>query len=278
MLKYVKFTVFGLGNSLYDENYCKASMTLLEYMESLGAQPFHALGKGDDQVDQQAHFDEWKTAMLPALCEQYALIAGVAPAPQDAVKNLAGGCCSTGVDDATAGTLKQTQSWENAEPKVWLSAKEHRRQKRKAREAKEKAEAIANKKESKYLMNEEDLLNMKYLAEESDSDDDDVDGTPSEEAVVDMEDLGPIMLSDKKKKKAEALGAPKEMVTPMQRRALTKEGYKIIGTHSAVKLCRWTKHQLRGRGGCYKHTFYGITSYQVQGTRYKVQGQVQVYR
>ena len=39
------------------------------------------------------------------------------------------------------------------------------------------------------------------------------------------------------------------MVTPTQRRALTKEGYKIIGTHSAVKLCRWTKAQLRGRGG-----------------------------
>jgi tRNA wybutosine-synthesizing protein 1 len=52
------------------------------------------------------------------------------------------------------------------------------------------------------------------------------------------------------------------MVTPSQAAALKKEGYKLIGTHSAVKLCRWTKHQLRGRGGCYKHTFYGITSYQ----------------
>lgn len=52
-----------------------------------------------------------------------------------------------------------------------------------------------------------------------------------------------------------------EMVTARQREQLKKEGYKIIGTHSAVKLCRWTKHQLRGRGGCYKHTFYGITSY-----------------
>ena len=29
-----------------------------------------------------------------------------------------------------------------------------------------------------------------------------------------------------------------------------------------VKLCRWTKGMLRGRGGCYKHTFYGISSYQ----------------
>lgn len=55
---------------------------------------------------------------------------------------------------------------------------------------------------------------------------------------------------------------PREMLTSKHRAQLTKEGYKIIGTHSAVKLCRWTKHQLRGQGGCYKHSFYGITSYQ----------------
>ncbi|KMZ80122.1 hypothetical protein PVIIG_01902 [Plasmodium vivax India VII] len=55
---------------------------------------------------------------------------------------------------------------------------------------------------------------------------------------------------------------PKDMLTCNQRNKLTKEGYKIIGSHSAVKLCRWTKSHLRGRGGCYKHTFYGINSYQ----------------
>ena len=42
-----------------------------------------------------------------------------------------------------------------------------------------------------------------------------------------------------------AAAARPEMVTPLQRKALTKEGYKLIGSHSAVKLCRWTKHQLR---------------------------------
>ena len=52
----------------------------------------------------------------------------------------------------------------------------------------------------------------------------------------------------------------KEMLTSRQRKQLEKEGYKIIGSHSAVKLCRWTKHHTRGRGGCYKHTFYGISS------------------
>ena len=52
----------------------------------------------------------------------------------------------------------------------------------------------------------------------------------------------------------------KEMLTDRQRKQLEKEGYQIIGSHSAVKLCRWTKHHSRGRGGCYKHTFYGISS------------------
>jgi tRNA wybutosine-synthesizing protein 1 len=31
------------------------------------------------------------------------------------------------------------------------------------------------------------------------------------------------------------------------RRNLTKQGYNIVGSHSGVKLCRWTKSMLRGR-------------------------------
>ncbi|KAJ8530597.1 hypothetical protein K7X08_023478 [Anisodus acutangulus] len=55
-------------------------------------------------------------------------------------------------------------------------------------------------------------------------------------------------------------GEKKALVTPVIRASLEKQGYKIIGSHSGVKLCRWTKSQLRGRGGCYKHSFYGIES------------------
>ena len=51
------------------------------------------------------------------------------------------------------------------------------------------------------------------------------------------------------------------MVTPIIRQNLTKQGYKVIGSHSGVKICRWTKAMIRGRGGCYKHTFYGIESH-----------------
>lgn len=42
---------------------------------------------------------------------------------------------------------------------------------------------------------------------------------------------------------------------------LTKQGYTIIGSHSGVKICRWTKSALRGRGSCYKYSFYGIKSH-----------------
>lgn len=38
-------------------------------------------------------------------------------------------------------------------------------------------------------------------------------------------------------------------------------GLVWAGSHSGVKLCRWTKSMLRGRGGCYKHAFYGIESH-----------------
>ena len=90
------------------------------------------------------------------------------------------------------------------------------------------------------------------IAEEFDSEEEE------EDEVMDIEDLG-----KKRPTTAETNGSsgPKEMVTPLLRKTLTKQGYKIIGTHSGVKLCRWTKSMLRGRGGCYKHTFYGIDSH-----------------
>jgi tRNA wybutosine-synthesizing protein 1 len=43
--------------------------------------------------------------------------------------------------------------------------------------------------------------------------------------------------------------------------ALTKQGYTIVGSHSGVKTCRWTKSAMRGRGSCYKYSFYGIKSH-----------------
>ncbi|EJW03892.1 hypothetical protein EDEG_01820 [Edhazardia aedis USNM 41457] len=52
----------------------------------------------------------------------------------------------------------------------------------------------------------------------------------------------------------------KKMLNNSLSKNLEKQGYKLVGSHSAVKLCRWTKSMLKGHGGCYKHTFYGISS------------------
>ncbi|XP_042456039.1 S-adenosyl-L-methionine-dependent tRNA 4-demethylwyosine synthase-like [Zingiber officinale] len=84
-----------------------------------------------------------------------------------------------------------------------------------------------------------------------------------ESAVVDMEDIAGKAPS-RKLAVAPTNGREngvRDMVTPVIRTNLEKQGYKIIGSHSGVKLCRWTKSQLRGRGGCYKHSFYGIESH-----------------
>lgn len=43
---------------------------------------------------------------------------------------------------------------------------------------------------------------------------------------------------------------------------LEHQQYRVVGNHSAVKICGWTKNLLRGKGGCYKLKFYGIKSHQ----------------
>lgn len=52
------------------------------------------------------------------------------------------------------------------------------------------------------------------------------------------------------------------MLTPEAKQELEKQQYRIVGSHSAVKTCGWTKTMIRGRGGCYKLKFYGIMSNQ----------------
>ncbi len=44
-------------------------------------------------------------------------------------------------------------------------------------------------------------------------------------------------------------------------RVMKTQGYRFVGTHAAVKICRWTKKSLRDEGVCYKEKFYGIKSH-----------------
>ncbi len=41
-----------------------------------------------------------------------------------------------------------------------------------------------------------------------------------------------------------------EMLTKEARERLEKQQYKVVGGHSAVKTCGWTKNMIRGKGGC----------------------------
>ncbi|KAI1108271.1 wyosine base formation [Nemania sp. NC0429] len=106
--------------------------------------------------------------------------------------------------------------------------------------------------------------------------------------VDDVEDLGRIMKSSQADSEGTKEPAPiavdfttysspkvkrapqavKEMVPKSSPTyaALTKQGYTIVGSHSGVKICRWTKSALRGRGSCYKYSFYGIASHQCMET------------
>ena len=46
-----------------------------------------------------------------------------------------------------------------------------------------------------------------------------------------------------------------------EKKILKKQGYAIVGRHSAVKLCYWLRQSLLYGRNCYKHTFYGIKSH-----------------
>ena len=51
------------------------------------------------------------------------------------------------------------------------------------------------------------------------------------------------------------------MIPEKIKKILRKQHYEIVGEHSAVQICRWTKKSLRNEGVCYKEKFYGIKSH-----------------
>lgn len=103
------------------------------------------------------------------------------------------------------------------------------------------------------------------LYEYSDSDNEDEEEGESgqgssDETLVDVEDMGNMM---KKSYSSKSEIEVKQMVAKNSPtyNSLTKQGYTVVGSHSGVKICRWTKSALRGRGSCYKFAFYGIKSH-----------------
>src|SRR4030042_6523564 len=51
------------------------------------------------------------------------------------------------------------------------------------------------------------------------------------------------------------------MIPEKVKKILKKQHYAIVGKHSAVQVCRWTKKSIIDEGVCYKEKFYGIKSH-----------------
>ncbi|XP_028276325.1 S-adenosyl-L-methionine-dependent tRNA 4-demethylwyosine synthase TYW1 [Parambassis ranga] len=241
-LKGLRYAVFGLGNSVYVGHYNTVGKNVDKWLWMLSAMRIMTRGEGDCNVVKsrngsiQGDFLAWKVKFLKRL---QALAKGE--------KKSCSGNCKKG------GSCKN-----------------------KKKERQEEEEEEEEKTDVQNNSSEEELIDSSSEEEESDLQD--------EKKVVDMEDLGNIMSSVKKAKESRGNGQMvklsklngvkkledeaerREMITPALREALTKQGYKLIGSHSGVKLCRWTKSMLRGRGGCYKHTFYGIESHRCMET------------
>jgi tRNA wybutosine-synthesizing protein 1 len=54
----------------------------------------------------------------------------------------------------------------------------------------------------------------------------------------------------------------KDQILPLYKKSLEKQRYKVVGSHSAVKVCGWTGSMINGEGGCYKLKFWGVMSNQ----------------
>ncbi|XP_041669775.1 S-adenosyl-L-methionine-dependent tRNA 4-demethylwyosine synthase TYW1 [Cheilinus undulatus] len=245
-LKGLRYAVFGLGNSVYTGHYNTVGKNVDKWLWMLSGMRIMTRGEGDCNVVKsrngsiQADFLAWKARFLNRL---RTLAKGEK-------KNCSGNC-------KTGGSCKNKKKEEEQQQQQQEEEEQNNR-------------------------SEEDLMESSTDEDESGSHEEKRSGS-----VVDMEDLGNIMSSAKKAKsksegqgngqmvklsklngvkKVEDEGERREMITPALRDALTKQGYKLIGSHSGVKLCRWTKSMLRGRGGCYKHTFYGIESHRCMET------------
>jgi len=52
-----------------------------------------------------------------------------------------------------------------------------------------------------------------------------------------------------------------DLISKEAKERFFKAGYRIVGNHSAVEICHWTKESLRRNRVCYKEKWYGIKSH-----------------
>ncbi|NXO44212.1 TYW1 synthase, partial [Locustella ochotensis] len=221
----LRYAVFGLGNSAYVDHYNTVGRRMDRWLWMLSASRIMTRAEGDCNVTQSKHGSieaDFEAWKTKFLTRLQVLCKGE--------KKPCSGKCKKGKCNSSGKQSKESSDHEHG-------TSEH-----------ETTEA-------------EELFES--------SSEEEAGGTDS---VIDVEDLGNIMGHMKKAKVLllEGVWNGTGIHNPAHGSAhcgftfkaiFLPGGYKLIGSHSGVKLCRWTKSMLRGRGGCYKHTFYGIESH-----------------
>jgi len=220
------YSVFGFGDRggwpTEQDGFCSQARDVDKWMAKLtGRKRAFPVGMGDARTDANERLEEWRN--------------GVEEAMRDSVVNGSLGEGVTGSGDAVESDEEDPyNNWELEETADPRTAK--------PRSKKRKINGTARV---------DDL--------------EDIGGTLRSGNMKDTVDASaePVDFTTFSGKVAAPPAATKEMVpkTSPTYTALTKQGYTIVGSHSGVKICRWTKSALRGRGSCYKFSFYGIKSH-----------------
>ncbi|KAL8381637.1 hypothetical protein RB595_005766 [Gaeumannomyces hyphopodioides] len=225
------YSVFGFGDRegwpTEEEGFCFQAKEVDRWMAKLtGRKRACPLGTGDSKTDAAERLSEWHEGVvdvLSLLARTGSLGEGV-PGSGDAVESE-----DEGASDVDDGEVLIDED-----------------------------APIANKKTGRKAVSGtlDDVEDIGRVLEASRT-----DSTPAAPVAVDFTTYDKTSSGRARKPAAQAI---KEMVpknSPTYA-ALTKQGYAIVGSHSGVKICRWTKSALRGRGSCYKYSFYGINSHQ----------------
>ena len=222
------YSVFGFGDKegwpTEEEGFCVQAKDVDKWMAKLsGRKRAYPLGMGDWKIDGKDRLSEWRTGLVDAL-KQLEQTGGL------------------GEGVRGSGDPIESDEEEEAEDDGEVLIEEDSGPK----EAKGRASGSL-----------EDLEDIGRIMELSQSDG---SGQKSPAPLaIDFTTEGKAVVARKT-----ATVTVKEMVPKSSPTyaALTKQGYSIVGSHSGVKICRWTKSALRGRGSCYKYSFYGINSHQ----------------
>eukprot|EP01094_Clydonella_sp_ATCC50884_P021096 TRINITY_DN4551_c0_g1_i1.p1 TRINITY_DN4551_c0_g1~~TRINITY_DN4551_c0_g1_i1.p1 ORF type:complete len:751 (-),score=332.19 TRINITY_DN4551_c0_g1_i1:51-2303(-) len=231
LLRGVAFAVFGLCNSLYSDHYNTVGRRVNTWLARLGGARLVKLGEGDENRDQDEMFAEWRVRFWGALEHKERELRA---------REL------EGVEEAD--DVAESDD-DDAEPLMDIEDL--------AVEEAAATEKPAAKKPKKRVVKEE----ASTSACGTDCGEGEGCGGACGDSCGSSSAAGEAEEDSDDDENYDLSAPPKDMLSSTHRKTLQKQGYKIIGTHSGVKLCRWTKSMLRGRGGCYKHTFYGIASH-----------------